>query len=590
MLLSIIGIMVVEDVQAQKSKTIGVRFPLSLPAVIKNITKDNRLEYNVPEDIAAIAKNASAEMGGANATFSLGSYVFGKTARPEKGEKPSFIFEIVSTGIADVAIGDPYQGKYKIINPDGTSIEKSGYMADITFRFPFSVLIKDSLGTLLKTIIISYPEDEHHMVFHASFLKVITLSEKPEVLPIGFDSPTQLTANYTSNLEKVKSRTAKNVLHDYYKTAAFAINLCFSETNKKTNGTPLETLVSDETNDFEELNTAIDSLKSIMEAGYNSSSTAFSEKLININEVFIRFYTQKGIEDRSIRKICLYNLILSSAIAVDLENLMEYYLYFYEEFYPLHDLFSNCSLDKIISYNRLNQSNEVYISDASFAIQMEKEIEYNKKTALIDAQIREKARSEAEAKQNQADEEAIAQRKQEARMKRLKELHKEGPGTIYDIDGKEHYGYLIMDLGQDETSGLLNLDAGKLVMLMDIQTKKFIANYRCNNISRVVFDNTEYFPVTYVTGFVNKTHIMPKLYFNQDITLYYDVENQEYIIKRKSQDKAYYVRQILKDGKISEVFFAECPDSHTLAQSLNTDIYNLDDVKKLVDAICSQCH
>jgi hypothetical protein len=560
----IAGFVLWQPANGQRLRDDYVKMSIALPAADELYGKDKRFQKVIPENIEELMLLTDKFAGGLFGRLSFSTPLPAKAVNEKKGEKPDIIFELVSPGIQDFAMGQPYIIESKRLNPANNSVVATrGFVSDITYSFPIKIEVKDALGNLKRTIIVSDEAEKFRMTFHAEYLKEREVGDKSLVFqPAVFGS----LKNYEQWLEKVNqneiiTRTAKNQLEILLKSCSEAVRICYDNyLSRKTFVVYIKTL--SEWNDPANavLTKAVETHKAAFPTIYDDAAAAsLAQTLQPSIELYENYLQEHGPTVKNLRKLCLYNLVTACYFSWDFDKAAQYYDAYYREFGSIlreyDDLFG-----KIYAWRLLKQSNMVYYAPDFLELVEE----------TVNNERREIERQKAiEAK--------------EASEAAYRELHIRGAGTVTDLNGDKFTGDLTMDLVSE--GGILNLDAGRIVSL---RAENDFRTFKLKNVKEIEVGNAVYRPVTIASRFMSSLSTTKLVYQKGKYALLYDPVYKGYYIKSDTQDKAYYINDILQATKVGEQFHQSCPSLKTELSGVKKPA-DVDGLKELTDKIEQLC-
>ena len=572
----------IHSVTGQKARYDIVNMPIALPAADEAYGKDKRYKKIIPADIEKLAKRTDKPAGGFFGSISLGCPIDAKLANEKKGETPDIIFEVESPGIQNVRMEPGYYAEYTTSVSQTSTVTTKGYLQDIIFNFPMKLLVKDGQGNLKRSIIIADETEEFRMPYHAAFFMEKGASDPSLVIPAtGFNDLKELYASVeNTGMEKITMRAAKNQLEILFKTGARAIGSCYDNNYLASKRYFYYIKRMDGWNEAEnaDLSEAVTIQKTSLSAPYGAGSMAqLKQSLLPAIKTYENLLEKYGREVKPVRELCLHNLVSACYFSGDFENAARYYRSWYSEFGSLRSMFG-LHFDAIFSYSQLKESNTSYFS-----------LDFLKRNE--DVVIEEKRLAKLEEDRRLAAEKVADEVEKKAKLDALrKELYLRGAGVITDTEGKKHEGIVAFNLISAE-SGILDLDAGRTVMLYSPQTDEFIRSFGVKDFVQVEVNGAVYSPVRKISRFISTTSILKLIYTKGKFGLYYDPGYSTYYIRSGIDDKAYRVADILKKIKVTDEFYAVCPAmKDQLRQEISDkEADHADELKKLVDHIAQLC-
>lgn len=561
----------------QKFKTENIKTPINLPAADFMMTAEDRYKVVMPEAIESLTYNRTNEGGGGFSGLRISPSLEAKYENSKKGEVANYIFEVVSSGISNIVFEKPYMITYEIVNPDQTRISKQGYVANFSFGYDFKVLVKDKQQNIIRTILISDEKERYKMVYHANFFKVKETFDKwLTVNPIGFSSLNEFEKSIKNTDPKlIEMRASKNQLEIFFAKASRALSICYDKSVYKRSYLSMNTLSKVEPNSpLSPLMAAVDTQQVIMTAGLDTVTFAtIGNRLKPVIETYEKFYAEQGKNDRDVRKLTQLNLFVCYYYSGMFEKAKELYNTFYSEnswgpngFGESFDLF--CAYYEFkLSKNGFYTHSFLESADQFAKLQIEKI-------------------KEAKLKEQLAKEEAEKQKQQSYLNKRKAELIIYKSGTVYDKNGKDYNGIVDMQLGSLPGSGnMINLDAGKVVNLIDESTQKLKKYFRLDDINYVFVDGARYHPIELATRLLASTKLLKFIDQQKSAELYYEPSGEDYYCKMAKLNKAYKISDLLEFSKVTESFYEAYPSLKEKLKDKKVDLKDESSVKELVKFI-----
>ncbi len=568
----------------QKFRTENIKTPINLPAADFMMTPEDRYKVVMPEAIESVAYNRTNEGGGGFSGLMISPSLEAKHESTKKGEVANYIFEVVSNGITNIVFEKPYLITYEIINPDQTRISKQGYVANFSFGYDFKLLVKDKQQNIIRTIILSDGKERYKMVYHANFFKVKETFDKwLTVNPIGFASLDEFEKSIKNTDPKlIEMRASKNQLEKFFAKASRALSICYDKSVYKRSFLSMNTLSKVEPNSpLSSLMAAVDTQQVILTTILDTISFAtIGAKLKPVIDTYEKFYADQGKNDKDVRKLTQLNLFLCYYYSSMFDKAKEIFYVFYTENSWSPNGFGE-SFDLFCSYYEFKQSKNGFYThsflesaDQFVKMQIDK---------INDAKQKE---LEAIQKEQLAKEEAEKSKQQSYYNKRKKELIFYKKGTVYTMDGKDYSGIVDMQLGSLPGSGnMINLDAGKVVNLIDESTKKLKKYFRLDDIKYVYVDGARYQPIELATRLLASTKLLKFVDQQKTAELYYEPSGEDYYCKMANLKKAYKISDLLEFSKVTESFYEAYPSLKEKLKDKKIDVKDEFSVKELVKFI-----
>ncbi|MDR1594846.1 MAG: hypothetical protein LBS43_10265 [Prevotellaceae bacterium] len=559
----ITGFVLCQPANGQRLRSEWVKMTIALPAADEFYGKEKRFQTIVPENIGALAQLTDKYAGGVFAKNHLMMPISAKMVNTKKGETPDIVFEIISPGILNAVIGQPYITQYNKYLQGITSVTVKGFVSDITYNFPMKILIKDGQGNLKRTIIISDATEKFQMTYHAAYLKEKELHDKSLVFPPAVFGSVK---DYKQSLEETKkediiTRTAKNQLAILFDACSEAIRICYDNYLSRKNFI----VYIDRLNEWKDpasaaLSEAVDAHKAALQITYNEESmSSLSQSLQPVISVYENYLQEYGATVKNLRKLCLYNLLPACYFSGDFDKAAQYYEAYYREFGSLtkeSDIFFN----KIYAWYQLKQSDTSYFA-ANFLESVE--------NAVIEKRL------EAESQK--------ASGVKEIQDAAYSEVHIRGAGTLTDINGEKHNGEIAIDFVSE--GSIVNLDAGRLVTL---HFENQVQTFGLKQFIEVDVEGVIYRPVKKASRLVSSSTIMKLIHQKGKYSLLHDPKDKIYYLKSDAMEKAYPVHDVLQTTKLGEEFHQSCPTLKTELSAWEKPA-GIDRLKELIDKIEQLC-
>jgi hypothetical protein len=556
-----------QPANGQRLRSEWIKMPIALPAADEFYGKDKRFQKVIPENIETLALLTEKYAGGFFARLLFSCPITAKTVNEKKGETPDVVFELVSPGIQNVMIGQPYFAEYNNFVAgsmnERITIPTKGFIADITYNFPMKIVVKDGQGNLKRTIIVSDETEIFRMPYHAAYFKELDMNNKLLIIPaVGFATANDCAESLEKTDEKIIiTRTAKNQLEILFKACSEAIRICYDNYLSRKNFIVYIKRLH-EWNDAANtaLSDAVDRQKAALQITFDGTSmSSLSESLQPVISLYENYLNEYGATVKAVRELCLYNLLSVCYFSGDFDKAAQYYEAYYREFgsrsRELDDFFN-----KIYAWYRLRQSDTVY-----FATNFIESVE-----ETVNEERREIARQQAiEA--------------QEAREAAYRELHIRGNGTVTGVNGEKYNGEVSMDLVSE--GGILNLDAGRLVSL---RSENDFRTFKLNAFTEVEVDGAVYRPVKKASRLLSSSSILKVVHQKGKYSLLYDPASKVYYLKSEAQEKAYPVRDVQQMTKLGEEFYQSCSALKTELSGSKTSV-DVDGLKELTEKIAQLC-
>ncbi len=572
--------------QGQKFKTQNVKMPIDLPAVDFSMSATDRYKLVMSEALQSIAYNRSNEGGGSFSGLTLSPSLQAKYENSKKGELANYFFEVVSNGISNIIFDKPYLINYEIVNPDMTKVSKKGYVANFSFTLDFKLLVKDKDQNIIRTILISDDKERHQMVYHASFFKSKETFDKWLAFDklVGFSSIDEFNNSIKNTDPKlVEMRASKNQLEKFLAKAKRAVEICYDVNIYKRSFMSMSFISNVEVGSpLSPLEAAVDSQRVIFSTPLDSNTfTTIASRLQPIIAIYEKYNTEHGRSNQDARKLTHLNLFICYYYSGMFQKAKEIFHTFYTENGWGPSGFGE-SFDLFCSYSELKQSKNCYYTNSfseSVDLYVKEELEKIKESKRKE----QVAKEEAKRKEQVAKEEAEKRKQQSYLIKRKAELIIYKQGTVYGVDGKDYSGIVDMKLGSLPGSGnMIDLDAGKVVNLIDQTTQKLKKYFRLDDIKYILVNDGRYHPIEIATKFLASTKLMKYIDQHKTAELYYEPNEEDYYCKMTTQKKAYKISDLLECSKVTNSFYEMYP---ALKDKLKDKKVDVKDESALVELI-----
>ena len=238
--------------------------------------------------------------------------------------KPVYRFEVISPGIKNIALQEVRWYKTQVPDQNNISREVKGFVRDYNCNFPCKLVIKNSEGQILNTVVISGEEETFTSTLHRDFIQgsatVIPFSNQEE---IG-----TLEANYASAIRK---KIEKSIAYQVFSRMSQSITYLYKNYNtyKLTYGYGFIKVKKGEQSQLPELDKTVADYKMALDSLSEGKNEICAQLCLNNKIVMERLLNSNDNKiDKNVKEILYYNLSHSNLLTANFEDAWKYYSLF----------------------------------------------------------------------------------------------------------------------------------------------------------------------------------------------------------------------------------------------------------------------
>ncbi|MCG2617750.1 hypothetical protein LZZ85_25840 [Terrimonas sp. NA20] len=295
-----------------------------LPAIIQNLTKDNRYAISVPRQLSYWGREDEilTEIWNPIAT------VMELSAKLHQ-VKYDYKFEIVASGMSDMRGQMARKIVTELTGTDNIKREARGFVRDFTCRFPCTLYIRNEKDSLLQTIEIASKDEVFTATMHRDFLMVE--NKPPYLKPENpYFSEKELMDAETMYHDALAKKIEQVVASKVLERARAAISHLFRDYNtyKQTYGWGF-VKTKNRVNDYNDLDQAVARFRVALDS-LEKGNFAFSRNVCDSLGVIYAGVLQanEARVDKNVKEILYYNLSHVNLLSGHFAEAREYYKQF----------------------------------------------------------------------------------------------------------------------------------------------------------------------------------------------------------------------------------------------------------------------